>query len=456
MPSGNEGEFFEAHGSLEVKSDASPEATAHGDFPDLAYKASHGGVALPQRTKMSFLTGRLANGPQVILLDVKITYWTTENSVMDSAAAIITMFDTSQLRDPRFTEATFQVGGLDAVAGTVPMPKKSKPSEGFFGTWSLDIVETKLSWSIDGVTLSVNYQSTIQAFDPYSFTASFSPVVRLQLDRSLSFRDMIDTWVIPIRRIISVVTGRPEPLTYLSMDIELGDDTGKMGEVYGSGISQNPYDSTDKSVRKTAPALQFSQDDISLLDLVSAWRKLSDDHHPIMETYGTMLHVQGQHPRSRFLLLIQALEGAYGSATREIATIQTEKFQAARTKIIDLVSPCLNSRQRGFIKSHLRKSPPTNLNNVFSWLEDTLGADINSLIEDTALIKEVKESADKPITVDDAVRTVRNDLSHGSRGYDPHALYEVDLILNRILRALTLQLLGCPDEVVARVLAPPN
>ncbi len=52
----------------------------------------------------------------------------------------------------------------------------------------------------------------------------------------------------------------------------------------------------------------------------------------------------------------------------------------------------------------------------------------------------------------DALRIIRNDLAHGTKGYDAYQLLQVVEVLERVVRAHALELLGCPDLVISRLL----
>jgi hypothetical protein len=54
-----------------------------------------------------------------------------------------------------------------------------------------------------------------------------------------------------------------------------------------------------------------------------------------------------------------------------------------------------------------------------------------------------------------ARRVARNNLAHGTRGYDSAMLDETVTLLELVVRAHALRLLGCPDVVVRRVLEGP-
>jgi len=50
-----------------------------------------------------------------------------------------------------------------------------------------------------------------------------------------------------------------------------------------------------------------------------------------------------------------------------------------------------------------------------------------------------------------ALSRVRNDLAHGNKGFDAYDLHETVGVLERIVRAHALRLLGCSESVLERV-----
>lgn len=105
-------------------------------------------------------------------------------------------------------------------------------------------------------------------------------------------------------------------MTYLAVDASGLDEPGirtNRRQVYGSGITQEPYQSDQTAVRKSSTSVHIAADGLSLLDMLRRWQGLEDDHHPLIETYGAMLSATDEHPRSRFLLLVQALEAYTGT-----------------------------------------------------------------------------------------------------------------------------------------------
>ncbi|MFD1826782.1 MULTISPECIES: hypothetical protein [Mumia] len=73
-------------------------------------------------------------------------------------------------------------------------------------------------------------------------------------------------------------------------------------------------------------------------------------------------------------------------------------------------------------------------------------------LEATPLVTATKAAPVNARNAADALRIIRNDLAHGTKGYDAYELQQVVAVLERMVRAHALDLLGCPDKVVGRVL----
>ncbi|MEV6088877.1 HEPN domain-containing protein [Streptomyces cellulosae] len=265
--------------------------------------------------------------------------------------------------------------------------------------------------------------------------------------QGVSLRVAFDEFVEPLRRISSIATGKPQDLTYVA--VRLTDTAGKY-QVYGTGITQAPFASSAKDVRNHRSAIRAKADELSLLDLVLEWRKYSAEHHPLVETYGSMLHAHDQHPRSRFLLLIQALEGLHGHETRDEYSRRRLSHLSMRDQVIDSLNSVADRDVMRFVKKFLSKNPPTSLDAVLKSMTGTLPIDIMDRIAATSLVTEIMSNPSVR-TPANALRIVRNNLAHGTLGYDAFELDEVVRILELAVRAHSLRILGCPDDVVKRI-----
>ncbi|WP_207127565.1 hypothetical protein [Actinocatenispora comari] len=276
----------------------------------------------------------------------------------------------------------------------------------------------------------------------------------MKLQRSISFNEAISDWVSPLRYIVALGTGRKEESTYLSIRVGPDRSDDLTFQVYGSSLGQMPYASDGNAILKVRRAFSISTHHLSLLELLRSWQELERLHHPLLETYGSLMFVAEQHPRSRYLLLIQALEGLDGFDTRADRQKNVAAHSGRRTAVLEALqrlAGALGSEEIKFIKKFLNKRPLSSLDDCLRRTIQGLPIDTASELGDTALVRSVMaERANGDYAT--CLRIVRNDLAHGNRGYDAFELHEAAEILDRVVRAHLAKALGCGDTVQSRIL----
>jgi hypothetical protein len=189
------------------------------------------------------------------------------------------------------------------------------------------------------------------------------------------------------------------------------------------------------------------------IELTLAWQRLNEEHHPLVETYGAFLGAPSQHPRARFLLLIQALEGLHGFQTRASYDQRKARHTALRNEVLETALAHLEQpEQRRFLKKYVSKGPITNLDDAMKAMFTTLPIDLSAELGEQPLIQKLKDDPRPHEGPVETLRLVRNDLAHGRQGYDVLALHDVCQVLERVTRAHMLRVLGCPLEVQRRAL----
>jgi hypothetical protein len=441
-----------AHGALTVEAGRSPKGTAHGNFDAALEHMAHGVTGFPQHVEAPVVKGSLSNGANVILINARVTYWVSDQAVIHAAAAIITLADVVS-EEALFKQCEVQIGGLDAIAGVSPI-KNTKFPKGIAGTWAaeLDPKDFRQEWNDSDATMGLTYFGSFRSFDPYTFSMGFSPVAWCKLEEPVPLRQLLDEWVAPLRRVVSIATGRAEEITSLTVYPGTEDGPEHKGQVFGLGITQEPYESSRDEIERIKSPLHLKTDGVSLLELVRTWQKLESDHHPLVETYGAMLHARDQHPRSRFLLLLQAIEGTHGYETKASYAKRQKKHTDDRDEVIALTAGSLDAKQGKFLERNLSKRPPGGLEPAINWLAKKLPGDVKAELGAMALLATMTLAPISAKNAPDALRIIRNDLAHGTKGYDTYELQQVVEVLERIVRAHALGLLGCPEDVVSRVL----
>lgn len=464
-------------GSVDAREDRSPRGQVYGDVPLQSTSTTAGQTrfAFPQRTEIPALRASLANGGTLILLDAKISYWSTGAGNVTGSAALLGkgngLFNPMKGRaEPteqstnRVSGARIQIASLDAVVGTAPISEVAFPSSSGAPKqqWTARTnPDADVEWTTGATMLRVGYEGRARAMNAFEFGLRFSPVATLELTDGVTLRELIDDYVEPLRRIITIATGQPQDLTFL--EVKLDGEKGWF-QVFGTSITQEPYESSSKAVNDVSSTVKAHSDNLSLLDLITRWRALESEHHPLVETYGSMLHADDQHPRSRFLLLIQALEGMHGAENREQYEEQVAKHAERRTVVLEKLqttaqegnsaenshTEVLSGSDRRFIKRFLMKRPMSNLDSALTAMAGALPINGMEALASTDLVKSLLDS-ERAKSVSEALRVVRNDLAHGNRGYPADELDDVVTVVERIVRGHALRLLGCPDLVVARV-----
>ena len=456
-------------GDIDLRANHAPKGTLYGWMPGLsvAPQTLEASFSFPQNFHLPTLRGYIEDsGREILLLDVTLSTWTPGQTDLGASAALVGV-DIPTEDPPRFFGAECQISGIDAIGGFTPLLKTNHPPTGTnprSGEWKAtgngDSIQT---WVDNAAEVTHDYNINYSVFDPFYFRVGFTPVVRIEVSEALTLREWIEHWINPIHRITSVATGREEHITYLSLHREdkVSRELGSQLQVFRTGITQEPFASRGSSVSEARSAFTTAGDKLSLLELVRTWRRQLEDENPILETYDPVLLRRNQHPRSRFLLLIQALEGLSGYQDRATFEERTEKHLAAREQVLTRLQALVNnpdaeleSADLKFVKTRISKRPPGSLDQALRTLFKQVGAEkllyelaSNPLIEQVLTTLDVSNRK-----VDSALARIRNDLAHGNRSYPPHQLSAVANILERVARAHMLRTLGCSEQVQLRAI----
>ena len=153
-----------------------------------------------------------------------------------------------------------------------------------------------------------------------------------------------------------------------------------------------------------------------------------------------------QHPRSRFLLLLQALEGSYGFENRAKHEADKEKYSLKREGVLARAQQVLEKADFTFINKNFRREAQQGLDSALADLLKRLPDKVSEELTKTELIKAVrKEDTGKgTLPLQTALTRARNTLSHGSGSFEPQHLAIVADILERAVRSEAIRLLGAP------------
>ncbi len=454
-------------GLLSLQPNRLPELSLHGDIPgEGSINPANGETwyTYPQVNQLPLIAVDLVRGNDVLLLDCTIEKLLPQRAVITAAAALVGVTISPITNAVRFSGLTIQISGADAVTVPPPLeqvtlPLRREPDVPV--TWAATERLPRKITSIDaGDELRSYWYASYSGGDGYTHRVSFSPVIDVHLAEPVDIDTLRQQWLLPLTRIIGLSTGRVEAITYLDVELGRAETPFDLGEefagenrelqVFGTNITQQPYAPRGNDLLKIEQAFNtHGEDDTSLLKLCRGWQTALTDRHPLVETLGTFLSLPPQHPRARFLLLIQALEGLHGHNNSEKFESRLAKHQASRDQARAAVQACeeLDPKVRKFIRATLPKWPASGLDHALHDVVASLPVDLTPKLGGldlvTALIAD--DQADDWAS---ALRIVRNGLSHGRRSWPPRILGPAADLLEVIARAHLMRAVGVNDTSI--------
>lgn len=450
---------LEIPGLLTLEQGKYPTGVLHGAVP-IVWESKNGSrvASFPQRYDFETFTGRLSSGAYVALMNGQLDYWFETQGRATGAFAVLSLdkFDVAEHRE--YSSIALQIEGLESVAGIAPISEVHMPRKpGDEPVWSATVgSDAKLAWSSGDHSMTFGYDYTVRALDFYEFTMAFGPVVRLNSSTPLTVAEWWLEWVRPLRQLVSLVTAAPRELRYM-LAVQPSDAVrAHRDQVFGWDITHVPINSKRAAVDKIRSAIDLAADGVSLLDLLKRWQELVTEQQPLLETYGAMTTAADQHPRSRFLLLLQALEGSFGFENRAKHATDGAKYADKREGIMTRVQALLGKQDVAFIEKNMRREAQQGLDAALASLLKRLPSSVSDELSASELVKAVRASHTGRgfLPVHSALTRARNTLSHGSGSFSPEILSDVADVLERVVRSEAIRLLGAPDAAQERALKP--
>ncbi|MFF9916079.1 hypothetical protein ACF1HG_00675 [Streptomyces globisporus] len=466
----SKGGVQELGGDIHLRADMPPRGQIYEEFPDIWEKGEGEtkSAGFPQERTYPVLVCSLINGRSVTLLEARVSVFTPDRAMVFARCALAGS-PLSEEGSMRFNRAKIQIGNVDSLFGVAPTKSRSLPVVGgevdFEGNWAVEPEPESSQWWEDGdASFGMAYDASVTAADPYHFRMRFSPVVIVDLREEASFDELLERWLNPLQKVVSLALGKKREITYFAVGTRRAEMQSKgwdsQYQVYGSGIKQEPFDSNQRDVMRNPSVMNWKTDSRSPLEVLRLWSKLREEHNPLIETYGTLLTAQMQHPRAKLLLLLQALEGLHGFENKYKKEEASVKHKSRRSAILDeiLSSTSLNSEDKKFLKRNFTNRPLVSLDACLRESFSSIPEGVMAKLASTSLMASLADDPREPKDKDpaDILRLARNDLSHGNRGYPVRDLEEVAEILERAARAHLLRCLGSSEGAQARVVNGEN
>ena len=449
----SEDQLVDVPGTIDLTGRHHPTASFQGILP---YASDSGGARFPQTNNFNCLTGTLPSGIHVALLNGQMSYWFHNNGGAKGAFAVLSTRPFEHDNYRKYQSIELQIDGLETIVDVAPTAIEfTKRTDEHDESYKISIpIRNSLDWNNQEAQIRLGYAGRLRP-DRFNFRTSFAPYLRVDIEEPISLVDWWLQWIIPLCDLLEVINGKPLDIMYL-LAFENKDATGpqrRADQVFRYDILQDCIKIDDNKFNHIKPVIDLREDGVNLLDLITKHRELKASRHPLIETYNINALSDDQHPRSRFLLLIQALEGLYGYEHKEEYQRRCEQYAEKRELFLERTKPAISQEDFKFLKKTLPHRPASGLVDALSAIFKTLPKVIQDQIDCSQIVIQTRNILDdKRMSSADALTKVRNSLSHGSSAYDPNDLEEICSLLDKIVRAEIFRVLELPDVVRQRML----
>lgn len=446
---GADGGVVEANGVLDLTVGRDPHGSFYGDLPIL-WEGDSG--EFPQINDFDCLIGRLSSGAYFALMNGQYSYWMPGHGYVNGAFATLSQkpFKRNEYRTCRSIE--LQLEGLDEIIDVKPAEMPVSPGKKF--TFSVTCNDECWEWQSNNASMKLYFVGRAQP-DPFNFSMRLAPVLRIDVSSiPLTIVDWWQTWIVPLQELIAAVIGRTPDVMYVLAISGRNPKREWKDQIFSWDIKQECLCPDVDKLKKSKPAIRIQEDKVNLLSLLMRWKDLQSSHHPLVETFESMALSSEQHPRSRFLLLIQALEGLYGFEHQEDQCERRQAYKNERKEFLDRMKKIVEKDDRKFLNENLLRNPYVSLESALIAIFNDFPASVRKEVDAAPLVKKVREAeANRHMRVEAVLAKVRNKLSHGATNYEPDELDGVAAILDRVVRSELLRVLEAPESCRKRLLS---
>ena len=448
-----EDQLVDVLGTVDLDVRRNPTTSFQGILP---YASDIGGARFPQDQEIECLTGTLSSGFYISLHNCHIKYLFSSYGRAQGEFAVLSAKPFECNKHRKYQSIEVQIDGLETIVDITPTTIEfTKRTDEHDESCKISIpTQNTLDWRNQDSRMRLGYAGRLRP-DRFNFRTSFAPYLRIDIEEPISLADWWLQWIIPLCDLLEVINGKPLDIMYM-LAFEDKDATGperRADQVFRYDILQDCIEIDENKFNRTHTVINLKQDNVNLLDLLIKRRELEASQHPLIETYRSNAVSDDQHPRSRYLLLIQALEGLYGYEHKEEYQRRCEQYAEKRELFLERTKPAISQEDFKFLKKALPHRPASGLVGALSAIFKTLPKVIQDQINCSRIVIQTRNILDdKCMSSADALTKVRNSLSHGSSAYNPNDLEEICSLLDKVVRAEIFRVLELPEVARQRML----
>lgn len=336
-----------------------------------------------------------------------------------------------------FAEASLQVTGGHRLFGTAPLSKVTFPSpipETGKAEFSVEVNSDANATYRSGETeVRCRYWINSSLNDYRRFFVTTAPVFEVKSPRPLTPPQWMASHVLPLRELATLATLEPQSVAWATVDTD-GESGTRSCQLYSEDIQQAPYTPTADPHTESQTLFTFPGLPYSPVDLLQRWEALRTARKSFIQPLMQGLTEQ-MNARTRFLLLVQALEGLHTEMVGE-GPVTIDEHREKRKEILKAVKDA--GLDKKWADRWLDRHGRFSLQERLTQLRDMVHEDVEQVADVSLVPGEIPE--------------IRNRLSHGAGDYSWEVLNPVMRVMSAIGAAHVLRLLDLPADRLPMVL----
>jgi hypothetical protein len=441
-------------GNFDARAGRSPRAGIYGEPDGLRAPMR----SFPQESEIGLLRGRIRSGQDVVIGDTHLSTWFPDRTIAVGGWALAGL-GIAEVPELRLNEMRLQITGLVPLFGVSPIKSVTWPKTPFESdapTYSATLDnDAHFVWDSGSLKLEASYDGNFTITDGFQHRLRFAPVLTLTAIAPMTPVEWIRRWLEPLWRVVTFLTNVKQELSWVtlgwSFDGEPSEGKRVIGQLFGAGIMQEPYEAVRPDHDEARPLVRLTSLPHSFIDIVSRWRDIDTDDHVFLRIL-RLVQFQPELPEhARLAFLIQALESLHTAEhAAEDEQAQANYAQRRNDVLEGLTSTRIARDDLQFIKENWSSRRIDSLDRRLRDLIATAPPQVQKALTDL-LQTEIGKSmlADDKRTIDAQIRVLRNDLMHGNRHYDAHDLRPWASAVDKLCRVQALRLLGFSQDEIA-------